>query len=157
MRKITFRNLRKSKRQVPQPHLPRRARVAELWTNWRNYSGTFTIAPVRWPVVHRKHDVSRKTDQSMIEAAKVMFHKLLGEGREGGWSKGRLGLSDAAVTRRSLYRDQAEQAAMFAYRDIENESLSSPRGIERKICTSNVNRNAIAAIFSRDTGASYRG
>ena len=26
-----------------------------------------------------------------------------------------------------------------------------PRGIERKICTSNVKRNAVAAIFSRDT------
>ena len=27
----------------------------------------------------QKHDVSRKTDQSMIEAAKCMFHKLLRE------------------------------------------------------------------------------
>ena len=27
----------------------------------------------------QKHDVSSKTDQSMIEAAKCMFHKLLGE------------------------------------------------------------------------------
>ena len=36
---------------------------------------------------------------------------------------------------------------MFAHRGIEGESLSSPRGTERKICTSNVNRNAIAAIL----------
>ena len=45
----------------------------------------------------QNHDVSRKkTDQSMIEAAKCMFHKLLGGG------KGRLESSDATVTRRSL-------------------------------------------------------
>ena len=29
-----------------------------------------------------QHDVSRKTDQSMIEAAKCMFHQLLGEARD---------------------------------------------------------------------------
>ena len=60
MRKITFRKLRKSKRQVPLPQLPRRARVAEPWTNWQNDSGTFTTSPVHWPVV-------------------CMFHNLLGE------------------------------------------------------------------------------
>ena len=38
----------------------------------------------------------------MIEAAKRMFHKLLVGCKE------RLGSSDATVTRRSLYRDQAE-------------------------------------------------
>ena len=74
-----------------------------------------------------------------------------------GRGMGRFGSSDATVTRRSLYRNQAEQTTLFAYRNIESESLSSPRGIERTICTSSVNRNAIAAIFSRDTGASYRG
>ena len=30
----------------------------------------------------QKHDVSRKTDQSMIEATRCMFHKLLGEARD---------------------------------------------------------------------------
>ena len=40
---------------------------------------------------------------------------------------------------------------------LKENPLSSPRGIERKTCTSSVNRNAIAAIFGRDTGASYRG
>ena len=73
----------------------------------------------------QKRDVLRKTDQSMIEAAKCMFHKIAGRG------KGRLGSSDATVTRRSLYRDQTQQTTMFAYRDIESESLSSLRGIER--------------------------
>ena len=48
-----LRKLRKSKREVPQPHLPRRARVAELQTNWQSDSETFTIAPVHWPVVYR--------------------------------------------------------------------------------------------------------
>ena len=75
----------------------------------------------------QKRDVSRKTDQS------VHVSQFFGEG------KGRLGSSDATVTRRSLYRDQAEQATMFAFRDIESASLSSSRGIERKICTSRVN------------------
>ena len=34
-------------------HLPRRARVAEPCTNWQDDSGTFTTAPVHWPVVYR--------------------------------------------------------------------------------------------------------
>ena len=80
IRKTTLRKLRKkkkNKRQVPQPHLSRRARVGEPWTNWQNDSGTFTTAPVHWRL--QIHDVSRKTDQGMIEAAKCLFHKLLGE------------------------------------------------------------------------------
>ena len=56
----------------------------------------------------QKHDVTRKTEQSMIEAARCMFHKLLGEG------EGRLGSIDTAFTRRALYRDQAEQTTTFA-------------------------------------------
>ena len=90
----------------------------------------------------QKTVVPRKTDQSMIEAAKCMFHKLLGE------IKGRLGSSDTTVTRRALYLDQAQQTTMFACGDFERESLPLLRGIERKICTSNVNGNPIAAIFS---------
>ena len=58
---------------------------------------------------HLPADVLRKTDQSMIEAAKCMFHKLLEEVKD----------------EKSLYRDQTEQTTMFAYRDIESESLSS--------------------------------
>ena len=80
MRKITFRKLRKSKRQVPLLHLQRRARVAELWTNWQSNSGTFTH--VHWQVVCRNKMSPRRTDQSMTEAAKCMFHKLLGEVRD---------------------------------------------------------------------------
>ena len=99
----------------------------------------------------QKHDVLRKTDQGMIEAAKCMFHKIAGRG------EGRLGSSDATVTSRSLYRDQTQQTTMFAYREIESESLSSLRVIERQICTSCANRNTIAAIFGQYTGASYRG
>ena len=72
----------------------------------------------------QKHDVSRKTDQSMIEAARWMFHKLLGR------HKGRLGSIDTAVTRRSLHRDQAEQTTTFSDRDIERESWLSSRGAE---------------------------
>ena len=67
----------------------------------------------------QKRDVPRETDQSVIEAAKWMFSQIAG-------GKGRLGSSDATVTRRSLYRDQTEQTTMFAYRDIESESFSSP-------------------------------
>ena len=69
----------------------------------------------------QKHDVSRKTDQSMIEDVS----RIAGRG------KGRLGSIDTAVTRRSLYRVlQAEQTTMFSYRDIERESLFSPRDAE---------------------------
>ena len=42
-----------SKKQATKPHLPRRARVAEPWTNRQNDSGAFTTAPVHWPVVYR--------------------------------------------------------------------------------------------------------
>ena len=51
----------------------------------------------------QKHDVSSKTDPSMIEADRCMFHKIAGRG------KGRLGWIDTAVTTRTLYPDQAEQ------------------------------------------------
>ena len=48
----------------------------------------------------QKHDVSRETDQSMIEAAWCTFHKLLVRG------KVRPGSSGTAVKRMCLYRDQ---------------------------------------------------
>ena len=59
--------------------LLRRTQVAESSTNWQSDSRTFTTASVHQPVVPQNHDVSRRTDQSVIEAAKCMCHKLLGE------------------------------------------------------------------------------
>ena len=135
-----------SKRQVPRLHLSRRARVAEPCRatrklQWKRTRTRQLSAETRRP----PQDRSEHDRRGQVHVSQIFW---------GG--KGRLGSSDATVTRRSLYRDQAEQATMFAYCDIETESLSSSRGIERKICTSRVNRNAIAAIFSQDTGASYR-
>ena len=148
MRKITFRKLRKSKRQVPLLHLPRRARVAELWTNWQSNSGTFTH--VHWPFVCRNKTSPRRTDQSMIEAAKCMFHKLLGEVRD---DLDRV----SSQSQGGPYAEIKQSKQRCSRTAILEENPCPHRGTERKICTSNVNRNGIAAIFGRDTRASCRG
>ena len=87
----------KGKRQVPPLHPPKRAQVSEPWANWQIDWEASMKALV---LCLQKRDVPRKTDQSMIEAAKCKFHKLM-RGRGGG-VRGRLGSSDATVTRMSL-------------------------------------------------------
>ena len=79
MRKITFHKLRKREQQVPLPFLPRRTRAAESLTNYQSDSENFHDGARALGCCFQKHDVSRKTDQSMIEAARCMFPKLLGE------------------------------------------------------------------------------
>ena len=148
MRKTLFHKLRKGKRHVPQQNLPRQARVAEPWTNWQSNSGTFTH--VHWPVVCRNKTSPRRTDQSMIEAAKCMFHKLLGKVRD----------DLDRVTSQSQggpYAEIQQNKQRCSRTAILEENPCPHRGTERNICTSNVNRNGIAAIFSRETGASCRG
>ena len=114
MRKTLFHKLRKGNRQVPRLHLSRRARVAEPWMNWHSDSEASKKAPVPLASCLQKRNVPRDRN------GQVHVSQIAGGG------KGRLGSRDATVTRGSLYRDQ---------------SLSSPRGIERQICTSGVNRN----------------
>ena len=74
----------------------------------------------------QKRDVSRKTDQSMIEAAKCMFHKLLEEGKDD--------LDRVPQSQRSLYRDQAEHTTIFAYRDMKVNPCPRPeKSIEKSV------------------------
>ena len=47
--------------------------------NWQSDSETFMKTLVHWPIVSRLAMSLVKTDQSMIEAANCMFHKLLRE------------------------------------------------------------------------------
>ena len=61
----------------------------------------------------QNHDVSRKTKQSMIEAAMCMLHKLLGEASDD------LERATPPDTRKSLCSDHAEQTSMFSFRDTE--------------------------------------
>ena len=47
--------------------------------NWQSDSGISAKALEHWSIVFKLAMALAKTDQCMIEAAKCMFHKLLGE------------------------------------------------------------------------------
>ena len=94
--------------------------------------------------------VSRKTDQKNIEAAKCMFPQIAGGG------KGRLEPSVAAVTRRSLCRGIKQNDDVRVPRYWKRILVFAPRN-RAKNRYIECHRNAIATIFSQDTGASYRG
>ena len=76
MKKITFYMRRKSERQLPQLRLLGREILDELAERLGNiHDSARALASCL-----QTRDVIHKTDQSMIEAAKCMFHKSLGEG-----------------------------------------------------------------------------
>ena len=85
-------------------------------------------APVHWQIVFRNHDVTRKTDQSVIEAAKCMFHKLLGEASD---DLERL----TPRSRESLYTSPRRRrcSRSDAPRRLENLALA-PRCRARNLC-----------------------
>ena len=82
MRKIIFHKLRKeravSATAIPVETDPSRGILDEL----AERLGNFHESARALADCLQKHDVSRKTDQSMIEAARCMFHKWLGEARD---------------------------------------------------------------------------
>ena len=79
MEKITFHKLPKSERQVPLQNLPRRTQIAESLTNWQSDSGTFTTAPVHWPVVVRITTSLVKQTRVRSRQPSACFTNLLGE------------------------------------------------------------------------------
>ena len=64
----------KKQRQVPQPHLQRRNWIVKSSTNGNLHDSARALA-----ICLQTRDVTRKTEQSMTEAAKCMFLRLLGE------------------------------------------------------------------------------
>ena len=81
-RKILLYKIRRSVRQVPLVHLRKRARLVKSSANWPIDSGNFHDSARALASCLQNRNVSRTTDQSMIEAAKCMFHKSLGEARD---------------------------------------------------------------------------
>ena len=70
-------------------------------------------------------NVNRKPDQCMIETAKCMFHKLLGEASDD--------LDRVTLQSREDLRTHTEYTSMFSYRDSERKTLFSRRDAGRKI------------------------
>ena len=142
MRKTIFHKLRKGKRQVPQLHLSTRARVAEPRATRE--------LPRKRPCAGQVP--AGKTDQSMIEAARCMFHKLLGEVKDDldrVTPQSQEGLS----TEIRQNKRRCSRTVMLKVDPCPCPEESSDKSVHQK----SVNRNASAAIFSRDTSASYRG
>ena len=72
-------NFEKASDKWPQPPLLGRTPLVQSSTNWQSDSRNFHESARAVESCLQNRDVSHKTDQSMIEAVKCMFHKLLGE------------------------------------------------------------------------------
>ena len=82
MRKITFNKLRKREQQVSPPLFVETDPSHGILDELAERLGNFHDSARTLACCLQKHDVSRKTDQRMVEAARCMFHKLLGEARD---------------------------------------------------------------------------
>ena len=92
----------------------------------------------------QKRDVLRKTDQSMIEAAKCMFHKIAWRRQRTTWIRVTPQSQEGLCTEIKQNKQRCSRTVILRVNPCPRSEESS-----EQICTSSVNRNAIAAIFSR--------